>query len=91
MDFYAVSMQTGEVLLLQWLVIGIVAESVENSSYLYAFLAFLPEEVEEKGGDGVVSEIEILQMDTLLCLTDVFKQSGEFFSARHQQFNVVVL
>ena len=90
-DVDAVGMECGEVALLQGLVVGVVAEAVEGGSYLYTLFAFLPEDVEEQRGDGVVTEIEVLQMHTLLGLTDILKEPLKLLPTRHEQFHFVVI
>ena len=59
-----------QVVFLQRLVVGVVAETVEHGPHLDTLLALLTQDVEEQRGDGVVAEVEVLQMDTALGLSD---------------------
>ena len=89
-DLDAVGMQTLEVFLLQRLVVGVVAEAIEEASHLHPLAAFLTQQVVEQVGDGVVAEVEILHVDAALGLSDDFEHIGKLLPARHEQANAVV-
>ena len=52
-----------KMLFLQRLAIGGVSETVEQSPYNHTFLHFVCKYLEQEVSDGVVSEVEILQMN----------------------------
>ena len=90
-DVDTVGMEFLKMLLLQRLIVGVVAKAVEEGTYLYTFLAFLPKNIEEQVGDGVISEIEVFQVDTALCLTDCLEHIGKLITTRHEQAYAVPL
>ena len=90
-DVDTVGMEFLKMLLLQRLIVGVVAKAVEEGTYLYTFLAFLPKNIEEQVGDGVISEIEVFQVDTALCLTDCLEHIGKLITTRHEQSYAVPL
>ena len=90
-DVDAVGMELLEMFFLQRLVVGVVAEAVEEGTYLHTFLPFLPEDIEEQAGDGVVAEVEVFQVDTALGLADRLEHVGKLITARHEQADTVPL
>jgi hypothetical protein len=88
-DLDAVFVECLQVRLLQRLVVRVVAEAIEDGTHFYAFLPLLSEDVEEQSGNGVVPEIEILQVYATLRLADGLKHIGEFLLAGHQQSDLV--
>ena len=76
---------------LQRLVVGVVAKSVEHRTNLHALAPFLSEDVKQQHGNRVVSEVEVLQMDAVLCLTDSLKHIVKLLLTRHQERHAVVL
>ena len=81
-DLDAVGPQFLEVVLLERLVVGVVAEAVECSPYLHALLVLLAQYVEEQRGDGVVAEVEVLQVYALLGLSDILEHQFELVVSR---------
>ena len=69
-DVDAVVAQRLEVVLLQRLVVGVVAKTVEHGPDLDTLLALFAQDVEQQRGDAVVAEVEILQVDAALSLPD---------------------
>ena len=55
-----IGMELAEVFLLKGLIVGVVSETIKHCPYLNSFLTLLSEKVEQKGGDRVIAEIEIL-------------------------------
>jgi hypothetical protein len=55
-----IGMKLTEMFLLKGLIVGVVSETIEHCPDLYSFLTLLSEKVEQKGGDRVIAEIEIL-------------------------------
>ena len=68
-DLYAVLSQLPDMLLEQWPVVGVVAKPIKECAYLDTLSRFLLEELEKSHRDGVVTKIEIFEMDTALGLT----------------------
>ena len=54
-------------------------------------LHLLGKEVEEKGGNAVVAEVEVFQMHAVLSLTDCLKHIIEFLLSAHQERDGVVV
>ena len=77
-------------LLLQWLIVGVITETIKQGSYLYTFLALLSENVKEARGDGIVAEVEVFQVNAALCLPNGLEHIGELILAGHQQLHMVV-
>ena len=75
----------------QRLVVGVVAEAVEECPDLNALAAFLAEQVEEQKGYGVVAEVEVLQMDAFPGLPDGLEHIVELLLPAHQQVNIITL
>lgn len=61
-DFDASCSQRLNMLLFQWLIVGCVAERIEEGAYLHTFLRFFGEEVEEGISYGVIAEVEVFKM-----------------------------
>ena len=80
-----------EMMFLERLVVGVIAKAVEHGPDLDAFLAFLPENVEEQRCDGVIAEVEVFQVNAALGLSDGLEHIRELVFARHEQFDVVAL
>ena len=89
-DVDTVVAQGLEVVFLQGLVVGVVAEAVEECAYLDPFTVLLTEDVEEERGDAVVAEVEVFQVYALLGLTDVGEEVVELFLSAHQQLYLIV-
>ena len=90
-DADAVVVERLDVVLAQRLVVGVVAEAVEEGAYLNAFAPFLAQNVEEQRCDGVVTEVEVFQMDAVACLTDGLEQVVELrLSALQHMYAVIV-
>ena len=83
-NVYAVLAQCLQMVFLQGLVVGIVAEAVEHGANLDTLLALLAQDVEKERGNGVVAEIEILQMDAALSLTNGLEHIVELLLTREQ-------
>jgi len=79
------------VMLFQWLVVGIVAKAVKHCPHLNTLLPLLAQKVKEQGGDGVVTEIEILQMNAALGLADGIEHVVELSLSGHQERYTVVV
>ena len=87
----AVLAQGFQVVLLQRLVVGVIAEAVEHGTHLHAFFGFLPQQVEQQHGDGVVAEIEVFQVDAALGLTDGTEHVVELLLSGQKQGDAVVV
>ena len=72
-DLYAFATQFAEVTFAQGLVVGGVAECVEQGSYLHTLGGFFRQEFEEQHRDRVVAEVEVFQMDAAASLADGLK------------------
>ena len=83
-DIDTVSMEFLKMFLLQWLVIGVIAKTIKESTYLHTFLPFLAQNVKQQSCNRVVTEVEVFQMHTALGLTDGLKHVGKLLSARHE-------
>ena len=83
-DIDAVGAQSLEVMLLQRLVVGVVAEAVEHGTNLDTLAALLAQDVEEQRGDRVVAEVEIFEMDAALGLADSMEHVIELLLSGHQ-------
>jgi hypothetical protein len=81
-DLYAFFANSLYMSFLQWSVIGEIAETVEECSDLNALFGFLSQEVEQQMSDGVVSEVEVFEMDAAFGLSDIFEQMLEFLLSR---------
>ena len=80
-----------QMILLQGLVVGVVAKTVEHGAHLDTLLALLAQNVEKERGNGVVAEIEILQVDAALSLTDGLEHIVELLLTREQQRHTIVV
>ena len=90
-DFNASCTDALEMPALERLVVGIVAKAVEQRTHLYTCCCPFGQEVEEQVGNGVVAEIEILQMHAAPGLSDGFEQIVEFLLSVHQQCHGIIL
>ena len=73
-----------QVFLLQRPVVRQVAESIEKCAHFHTFFYLLGQQAKEGTGDGVVAEVEVLQMNVVACASDSFEQIGELVFAAHQ-------
>ena len=79
------------VFFLQGLIVRHVSEAVVKSPHLDTFLHLLGQQLEKRVGDGIVSEIEVFEMDGLAGIADGLEHIVEFLLARHQQgYGIVV-
>ena len=76
---------------LQRLVVTGVTEAVEEGAHLNPFLYTFGKKVEEKSGNGVIPEIEVLQMHTAFRLSDGLEHIIELLLSAHQQGNGIVV
>lgn len=75
----------------QGLVVGIIAESVEQGSYFHTFFCLRFEKIKEEVGNGVVAEVEIFKMDAAASLPDGFEEVVELLlSVGKQRHGIVV-
>ena len=89
-QFYASGPDGLDMLFAQRFVVRPVAESIEQSTYFHTFLYFLRQQVEQCVGNGVVAEVEILQMYVMACLTDGIEEVGKLGASCREQFDAVV-
>ena len=82
--------QAVDVVFLQGAVVGCVAESIVECAYLHALLGFHGEEVEEQGGDGVVAEVEVFEMNAASGLPDGLEHVVELSLPGGEQCDGVV-
>ena len=83
-DFDASLTDALDMFLQERLVVGGIAETIEEGTYLHAFLDLLAEEVEEKTSDAVVSEVKVFEMHTTLSLSNRLKQVVKLLLSAHQ-------
>ena len=88
-DVNAILAEGGKMALLQRLVIGVVTETVEQSSDFNAFAAFLTQDVKKQEGNGVIAEVEVLQMNAAAGLPYGFEHIIEFLLTAHEQLDTV--
>jgi hypothetical protein len=91
MDINTVLVETLKMVFFQGLIIRIVTETIEQTSHFHALFTLLSENIEEQVSNGVVSEVEVLHVDTALCLSDLLKHIREFLFTRHQQLYTVFM
>ena len=70
-----------DVLFLQRLAVRHVAEAVEYSPHLNAFLHLRGQQLEEGVGNGVVAEVEVFQVDGVARIADGLEHVVEFLLA----------
>ena len=83
-DFDASFPDALDMFLQEGLVVGGIAETIKEGTYLHAFLDLLAEEVEEKTSDAVVSEVKVFEMHTTLSLSNRLKQVVKLLLSAHQ-------
>ena len=76
---------------MQRTIVAVIAKAIEHGSDLYTLRCFLGKQVEKATGDGVISKVEIFQVDRRTGLTDGSKQIIELFLPRHQQRHAVIM
>jgi len=74
----------------QGAIVGTVPERVEHGSDHNAFPGFPFQDSEQRIGDGVVSEIEVFQMDVMFGLFYLLEQVDEFFVSALQNLYFIV-
>ena len=72
-------------------IIGIVSETVKQRTHLHSFCHFLGEKVEKGIGYGVITKVEILQVNAFPCLTYSRKHILKFLSARCQEGYTIIM
>ena len=90
-DFDALGMDGFQMVFLQWLVVGPVAEGIEHGADFNSLLDFLCQKAEQGIGYGVVAEVEVFQMDMMPGMADILEEIDELVMAGHQQFHFIVI
>ena len=90
-DLDALAAQFADMAVLQRSVVGGVAESIVECSHLYALCRLLGQQVEEQHGDGVVAEVEILQVDAAARFADGLEHVVELLLSADEQSDAVVM
>ena len=83
-DFHARFADFIEVMRFQRTVVRSVAESIEEGTDFNSFLGFLLSDMKQEVCNGIITEIEIFQMNTLPCLPDGFEHVVELLLSGHQ-------
>ena len=66
-----------KMLLFQRSVVGVVAETIKEGTNFHALFSLLAQDIKQQSCDGVVTEVEILQMHTALGMAYGFKHVGK--------------
>ena len=80
-----------QMLLFERLVVRPVTECIEQCPYLDTLFHFFAEQVEQCIGYGVVTEIEIFQMNVILRSADGFEQVFKFLPPAFDKFHLIVV
>ncbi len=88
-DFHPLGTNLRQRLVLQRLVVGHVAECIEQRPHLHSLGGLLIEELEQGTGYGVVAEVEILQMDVVLGFPNGFEHVGKLCLSTLQNLHIV--